>query len=266
MSDVQIQVLSDLHLESPPAYDVFTIPPSAPHLALLGDIGNTRDSGLLEFLTIQLKAFTTVFLLLGNHEPYHSNWAQAKQKIIEFKTAISEQRRQDAAIGEFVFLDQTRYDLSPMVTILGCTLFSKILSEQTEHVSFGLNDFYHIEDWTTDQHNLAHVSDLRWLNQQVAAISATEPQRRIIILTHHSPCVDASAIDPAHSASRISSGFMTDLCREVCCASEKVKVWACGHTHFNFDFKQGEKRVLANQRGYYFKQAEGFDVKKIIQI
>ena len=35
-----LQILSDLHLDAPKAYDVFKIVPKAPYLALLGDVGN----------------------------------------------------------------------------------------------------------------------------------------------------------------------------------------------------------------------------------
>jgi hypothetical protein len=39
-----IQLLSDLHLEAPKGYDVFEVVPSAPYLALIGDIGCVKDS------------------------------------------------------------------------------------------------------------------------------------------------------------------------------------------------------------------------------
>jgi hypothetical protein len=47
---MELQILSDLHLESPKAYDLYDIPPKAPLLALLGDIGNVvshKDGFLL---------------------------------------------------------------------------------------------------------------------------------------------------------------------------------------------------------------------------
>lgn len=67
-----IQIVSDLHLEIPSAYDVFQIPPEAPYLAFLGDIGLVNDDGFLSFIEAQLRKFEIVFLLLGNHEPWHS--------------------------------------------------------------------------------------------------------------------------------------------------------------------------------------------------
>jgi hypothetical protein len=41
-----VQILTDLHLEAPQAYDVFNILPKAPYLALLGGIGHTRKTFL----------------------------------------------------------------------------------------------------------------------------------------------------------------------------------------------------------------------------
>lgn len=117
-----IQILSDLHLETPTAYDLFDIPPKAPYLALLGDIGNVKDDGLFAFLEAQLRKFQIVFFLLGNHEPYHSNWPTVRTKVKGFSDAVRK-RKQFAHLGEFVFLDQTRYHLSPDITVLGCTLY-----------------------------------------------------------------------------------------------------------------------------------------------
>ncbi|UNI23911.1 hypothetical protein JDV02_009702 [Purpureocillium takamizusanense] len=71
---IRIQVMSDLHLETPrllPMYGAFAaIPPRAPYLALLGDIGNARDPRLYAWLEAQLQQFDVVFYVLGNHEPY----------------------------------------------------------------------------------------------------------------------------------------------------------------------------------------------------
>lgn len=60
--------MSDLHLEAPKAYDFFEITPCAPHLALLGDIGNVIQHKVefFDFLTRQLKKFCTVLFVPGN--------------------------------------------------------------------------------------------------------------------------------------------------------------------------------------------------------
>ncbi|KAF2760783.1 ser/Thr protein phosphatase superfamily [Pseudovirgaria hyperparasitica] len=262
---VKIQILSDLHLEAPAAYDVFEITPTAEYLALLGDIGYIKDASLITFLRKHLAKFKITFYVLGNHEPYHSSYATCKQHLLALQTETAQQE----STGKFVLLDQTRYDLSPTVSILGCTLFSNITAAQKDYVSFGLNDFYHIADWTVETHVQRHESELRWLNAETQRIMG-EPgrDRKIIIMTHYSPTVDARAIDPKHKSSNISSGFMTDLSSEACFSSERVAVWAFGHTHFNCDFEHEahHTRFVTNQRGYYFAQSDGFDPAKTVEL
>lgn len=117
------------------------------------------------------------------------------------------------------------------------------------------------------QHNTAHANDLTWLNSEVEKISQTEPQRHITIFSHHCPTADRRAVDPDQRDSPISSGFCTDVADQLCWTSKSVTTWAFGHTHFNCDFEDGnwdQKRVVANQRGYYFKQAGAFDASKTL--
>ena len=69
VSPIHIQIMFDLHLEAPAAYDTFEITPQASVFALPGDIGQTREPGYLPFLARQLYLFRTVLLVFGNHEP-----------------------------------------------------------------------------------------------------------------------------------------------------------------------------------------------------
>ncbi|KAB8213095.1 hypothetical protein BDV33DRAFT_197103 [Aspergillus novoparasiticus] len=243
MANLQLQILSDLHLESPAAYDMFNIDPKAPFLALLGDVGYVKDEGFFLFLRKQLAKFRVVFLVLGNHEAYHSSWAETKSNMQRFKDTIDASSGRGEALGKFILLDRTRYDISPTVTILGCTLFSQVAPEQKESVSFGLNDFYHVRD-------------------------CFEPGRKVIVLTHFCPSTHQNVIDPKHTNSKLSSGFMTDLSSEPCWQQKIVALWGFGHTHLNCDFRDPAtgKRVISNQRGYYFSQSVGFDSGKVVGV
>ena len=257
--------MSDLHLESGSGYDTFMIEPRAPYLALLGDVGNTRDDKLYKFFETQLRRFQKVFFLLGNHEPYHSSFPKSKERVIAFEKSWNETRLSNTTLGEFVFLDQKRYDINPNVTILGCTLFSHITSEQKETVSFGLWDFYDIAEWTVEDHTKARHSDLTWLQSQLTTLSKDDVKRHVFVMTHHSPTIAAEVCDPKHGNSNISSGFASDLVPGTR-GLEGINVWAFGHTHFNCDFMMGSMRVCTNQRGYYFKVAEGFDGGMVVSI
>ena len=263
-SSLKIQVMSDLHLETHPSYD-YDFPKTAPYLALLGDIGHVATEHLIQFLVRQLLRYKVVFFLLGNHEPYHISWDFAKERMNKFVRNAARLRANDASIGEFVFLEKTRFDLSAEFTVLGCTLFSKVPSEQAHAVQSLLHDFRDILNWDVGDHVDAHLEDLQWLNSQVVELARLN--KKVIIFTHHSPTTDQRASDPDHARSEVNSGFATDLREEECWTNPAVILWGFGHTHFNCDFTEGSgKRVVANQKGYYLLPKKAFRAAKVIEI
>lgn len=264
-----LQILSDLHLEAPKGYDIFDVIPKAPYLALIGDIGNVvlHKDDFAAFLRRQLGQFRAVLFVPGNHEAYHSDWPTTLQHLRTFEQDVNK----ETSMGKFVLLDCATFEFPDInVTVLGCSLFSSIPPEKEQAVSFGLNDFFHIDDWTVQAHNESHMRDVACLNAQVAALE--EKDTTVVILTHWSPSTDARSVDPRHTASPISSGFSTDLSSQPCFQNKKVKVWAFGHTHYNCDFeaeREGDAeplRLLTNQRGYYFAQAKGLNGEKVIDL
>ncbi|GAB0138947.1 hypothetical protein EsDP_00007166 [Epichloe bromicola] len=261
MAPTVFQIVSDLHLETHGSYN-FALKQTAPNLALLGDIGHVAENGLFSFLEKQLHRYWNVFFLLGNHEPSHGSWPAAKQRVRDFADRM-QRLRSRSTIGRFIFLDQTRHDMDDGLTILGCTLFSKVSKEQAAAVSSRFVDFKQIQNWAVDNHVDAHISDLKWLNRQVWEISTLQPQRQIVIFTHYSPTLDERAVDKKHAGSPVTSGFATDLGGEDCWKSRSVTMWAFGHTHYSCDFTDElGKRVVANQRGYSYDVEEAFDMKK----
>lgn len=264
---VTIQIMSDLHLEWPKSYDLFEIEPKAPHLALLGDIGNIEKhrSDCLAFFKKLVKQFATVLFVPGNHEAYHSSWTATLAILRTFEEDI---RNDPLLSGDFILLDRTTY-LFPNtgVAIVGCSLFSAVPSTSAMDVGMGLNDFFQTTDWDVRRHNDAHERDLAWLNAEVDKLEVD----KIIIVSHWSPSRDARAIESQHVGSRITAGFSTDLSHATCFKNPKVKIWAFGHTHYNCDFTVERDsghalRLLANQRGYEFAQAEGFDETKTVEV
>ncbi|KAK1765663.1 Metallo-dependent phosphatase-like protein [Phialemonium atrogriseum] len=268
-----IQIVSDLHLEATNAYNTIEIPPKAPYLALLGDIGNTEQAEpFTSFLDRQLRQFQVVLLVPGNHEPYRSTWEESKAFFRRYEDDVRQRRAVGEAIGSFVLLDRTRHDIpGTTVTILGCTLFSSVPAAKAPAVQTLLNDFKYIRDWAVEDHDRAHQADLDWLNAQVESLAdgaePGQPGRTIAVLTHHSPTADKRASNPRHENTPIHPAFVTDLARQPCWTARAVVLWAFGHTHFNCDFRDWRtgKRVYANQRGY-FADVPGWDVGRVVEI
>ncbi|PSN73502.1 hypothetical protein BS50DRAFT_607111 [Corynespora cassiicola Philippines] len=214
-----IQVLSDIHLDAPKAYDIFEITPKAAYLAFLGDIGNvvSHQDGYLAFLRDQLR-------------PYHASWPSAVGTLRAFEQDV----RRDDSLGAFMLLARNSFAIPDSnLAVLGCSLFSRVPNEGEEAASFGIEDFYHIEGWDVPAYNAAHERDLAWLNGQVAALEGREAEA--VVLTHSSPTRAAPAVNPKHAQSLIRADFSMGLSDQVCFKSSDVKVWPFGHTHCNCD-------------------------------
>jgi len=277
---VSIQVMSDLHLEAFKEYDTFMIPPKAPYLALLGDIGNIakHKRECLAFLEEQLLQYRTVLFVPGNHETYDSSWPATLKVLREFEANVQERRNKaggSTKLGQFVLLDRTTFELESssrdVIVVLGCSLFSYVPPERAVAVEMGLRDFMVTEEWDVLKHNEAHAQDVAWLNQEVARLQQLDKTVKIIVFSHWSPSTDIRSVEPVHVNSPIGSGFSTDLSGQPCFTSDNVVLWASGHTHHNYDFaceRKGSKpvRLMTNQRGYYHAQAPGFDIGKVVRV
>lgn len=268
-SSVSFQVLSDLHLEVNRQYGSFEIPACSSHLILAGDIGRLVDyNDCLEFLRRQTNQFERVFLVLGNHEFYNISYAEGLEKAKQLE-------KEPCLNGRLILLHQTRYDIpNSHLTILGCTLWSKIPQEARDIVKWKISDFQKIQGWTVDDHNAAHDSDLSWLRQRVESIrqeNSRTTKRLILVVTHHAPCVQKTS-SPQHVQSPWSSAFATAILSQDDWSG--VNTWVFGHTHYTTEFKEGNIRVISNQRGYALpwrkagsgkdNEKDKFNVRKLI--
>jgi len=267
-----IQIISDLHLEieRPSSQDqplyIYDFPVCAPNLALLGDIGWTRDERLFQWLEVQLSRFKKVFMVLGNHEPYASTLEQSTSTLEEFSkrwpiARVTESTEPESAMGEFILLNRTRYDVSPTLTILGCTLWSALNPDDLDILSWSLTDFKRIDSFKPASYQSAHKLDLDWLTSTLEDIRSSSCTRRVAVFTHHAPTVEATG-DPKFLGGPTNSAFATELTGTRCWGSP-VMLWAFGHTHWNCDFERQGVRVFSNQRGYG-QAGKDFDASKVV--
>ncbi|KAH4102380.1 hypothetical protein HBH46_123420 [Parastagonospora nodorum] len=209
----RFQIISDLHLETPlmsPSYSTFHLPIHAPNLFLLGDTGLTSHPQLFTFLSTLLHTHTSlrIFYILGNHEAYHTTLGTSIASLSAFEAQQGPQR--------FTFMNRRRIDISPTLTILGCTLWTHIPPSSSLACANSLTDFNEEKGiWarSVEQHNIDHATDLSWLNATIASIPL---DRQVIVLTHHSPTIDPRANHPRHGGSSTNAGFRSDLSAEEC--------------------------------------------------
>lgn len=259
------QILSDLHLEVNREYHSFEIPVCSNYLILAGDIGRLVDyEDYLVFLEKQTRNFKTVFLVLGNHEFFGLSFDAALEKARKLEEEPSLNRR-------LVWLHQRRVQLpDSKTTILGCVLWSHIPEMAKDIVRSKTKDFKHIEDWTADQHNAVHSSDLTWLRRELDKIhhetqERPSEKRSIIVITHHAPSLQGTS-NPKYENSPWSSAFATDLLSQ---GWNGINTWVFGHTHYSTEFHKNGIFSVSNQRGYTISQSDkpgGFDPKKVIRV
>ena len=91
-----------------------------------------------------------------------------------------------------------------------------------------------------------------------------EPQREVIVFTHHAPTIRGTG-DSKFEGGPTSSAFSTELTGEICWTGGNVKLWAFGHTHWSCDFERNGVRVYSNQRGYN-EGSEGYDPGKVVEL
>jgi hypothetical protein len=248
---LQIQIASDLHTEFYGLHGCSAtkhlIIPRAPVLALLGDIGIAFTDSLRAFLHLQADNFEQVLFIVGNHELYN---------VRRSKRSVSEQMAWIKSVCEerdnIRLLEKDSIELCG-IRILGTSLWSDIPDDMLQDAEMAMNDYalsYNHNEGETPRNLTAtetrqwHRENLRWLRDELER--ARQDGTPTLVLTHHTPRLEGTS-HPQYANNPLTCCFSSDLTELL---SFPVKVWACGHTHYNFDIDIGGTRLLTNQRGY----------------
>lgn len=132
------------------------IKPSAPILALLGDIGNPALPSYRDFIYQQAERFKLVLVLAGNHEYYspsnappHPTIGTSTREWLSRLGLIASTAELNAAIQlicseaphkNVLFMDGKVLEL-PGVSIMGCILWSDIPEHKRQNVARQMNDY-----------------------------------------------------------------------------------------------------------------------------
>jgi len=155
---IAMQVMSDLHLEIGRSYQTFDITPRAPYLLLAGNVGRLQDYDLYcEFLQRQCARFKHVCLILGNLEFFGLSRTEGL-------TLAESLQAEPGLCQKLKILNRTRFDLTPRITILGCTLQPYLQSQARDTIQQKVSEFVRISRWTVNDHNSEHRSDVRWVS------------------------------------------------------------------------------------------------------
>jgi Icc-related predicted phosphoesterase len=273
---MNIQLLSDLHLETHPHFTP-EVAPSADVLILAGDIGSyqagsmllgqqDQDFGLARFSPRKdLRAWPVpVFFVPGNHEYDGMPFEEAHEKLQATCKRL-----------EIIFLHQ-RVEIFGGVRFIGCTLWSDFealvptsgpLTQQLkarEKAERAAN-FYLKKTGTTfqgapflsDAVRAQAQSDQAWLRNALS-----EPfDGPTVVITHFAPSLLSA--DPRYGLSPGTAGF----CNALDHLLPQATLWLHGHLHCAHDYTSQGCRVVANPLGYARKnEQQAFEPQKIVRV
>ncbi len=282
---VNIQLLSDLHLESNPHFRAQPVP-GADLLVLAGDIGSYQpgsllaggmddgDFGLSRFSPLPVAQGgagwpTPVFFIPGNHE-YDG---------LDFDATHTRLRQTCERLG-MVWLEQQTV-LQQGVRFLGSTLWSDFdalsadetrsggmtLGEQLKarEKAFRAANFYlrknHAfqggQPMLADAVRERGLTSQAWLRQALA-----QPfNGPTVVVTHFAPSLLSA--DPRYGLAPGTAGFCNALDELL----GQAQLWLHGHLHCPSDYVKNGCRVVANPLGYARKgEQDGFKPDALIKI
>ena len=273
---MNIQLLSDLHLETHPHF-IPKFAPSADVLVLAGDIGSYQagsvllvqadeDFGLSRFSPRKdLGAWPVpVFFVPGNHEYDGMPFEEAHEKL----QATCERL-------DIVFLHQGVEVLSG-VRLIGCTLWSdfealvpiagpltqqlKAKDKAERAANFYLRKTgttFQGEPFLSDAVRAQAQADQAWLTKALS-----EPfDGPTVVITHFAPSLLSA--DPRYGLTPGTAGF----CNALDHLLPQANLWLHGHLHCAHDYVSQGCRVVANPLGYAKKNEQlAFDPQKIVRI
>lgn len=256
---MRIRVMSDIHLE----FRDFTPPPEpeearADAVVLAGDIAPGFEG--LEWAARTFPDRPVVFVL-GNHELY-------RQVVPDFLGLALERARSlgiNLLCDDEVAIDGVRF--------LGATLWTdyrlrgdawdSMVSANalmSDHRQISVRDASGEPRWVRPEDMAAwHEGSKRWLDEALR-----RPRRegeRVVVVTHHA--ISRRSLHPTRKGDSLAPAFISDL--ESFVAASRAALWIHGHTHWSVDYRIGETRVVANQRGYP-REPENFDPLMTVEV
>lgn len=274
---MNIQLLSDLHLEANPDF-VATPAPGADLLVLAGDVGSyqtRRDGSVMAEPDWGLQRFSPlpqyagwpvpVLFLPGNHE----------YDALDVDDAHRELRRTCERLG-MVWLERETLVLDG-VRFVGTTLWSDYDALGKTMTSPGNGDLeqrdkafraanFYLSKMAGQRHGrLFDAEAMRelglecqhWLREALA-----QPfQGPTVAVTHFAPTLHS--VDPRYGLSPGTAGFCNALDELLPLAD----LWLHGHLHHALDLQVGRCRIVANPLGYAHKnEQDGFQPADLIQV
>jgi predicted phosphodiesterase len=265
---VNIQIVSDLHLEFRGYNFKKLIIPSAPIICLLGDICVCGTSDDWEIYKSFIKYISTQFKYIihipGNHE-YYTN-ARYVNTIHDIDLKI---RKFAKTISNLYFLNNNTLRISigkKSYVFIGTALWTGVAPDNRKYVESMMNDYSSIyfpnekpktaveklswvpfHRYNVNDMSKLHVKAVKYINKE---LKKTKSNETVVVLTHHKPYRSKPITDI------LSQAYETDLFPKIIKPQENLKIMAYGHTHIRDNKVMNGVRIISNPKGYINQQTK----------
>lgn len=251
-----LQIVSDIHLEHRTIAFENIIEPCADILALVGDIGSPFLPNLSDFIDWCASKFKHVFYVPGNHEYYNTRCLSVNDINNILKNICDKH-------SNVHFMYNSIFDIE-CYTFIGSILWSHVPDEHVHAIQNMMNDYRYI---FANKDRLITVADTNIEYQKNKVFIEKSVQDAItnnkipIVLTHHTPSMKGTS-SPVHEGGISCYAFSSTLS----CTQGIIRLWVCGHTHYNFHHSLEGYELVSNQFGYNDIGVKGYNPKLCISL
>lgn len=236
----KIQIMSDLHLDSPKAQGFPALVPDV-DLVIVG--GDTCE-GIQNAIKRMRGAYpnTEIVTIAGNHEFYGST--------LPDETAAGREIAREARVH---FLENDTLQLGSL-RIIGATLWTDYaLGGSIRHnmqVAREIMRDHRKIKWQSQPWRRFRPQEAQLLHQRsrsfIEGCLASTHGGPTIVVTHHAPI--ASAIAPEVRGTSLAAAYASELAPLI--ERYGPDAWIWGHTHYPIDARLGRTRLISNPCGY----------------
>jgi hypothetical protein len=271
---MQLQLVSDLHLEVHPNYCPRPAP-GAQLLVLAGDIGSYQSGSLLAGDDFGLERFSPklgwpvpVLYVPGNHEYDNLDFDGAHARLRETcdRLGITWLEREVVTMGRLRFVGTTLWaDFDALATDQDRAEPGQARLHKKRQKAFRAANYYLQKTGTTraGEPMLAPAWREQALvcEQWLRGVLAEPFDGTTVVVTHFAPSLRST--DPRYGRTPGTAGFCNSLDELLPLA----QLWLHGHLHCQHDYLAEGCRVVANTLGYAARgEQEGFREQLLLQV
>lgn len=204
---------------------------SADYLIIAGDIG-TDDNYLqiLDDIKNRVKdKFKDVLVVKGNHDYWKKTSKFTSDQSINLNNDKFEY-----VVDDYVFI--------------GCTMWTHVPERYKYTVSYYMNDYRYIPNFSVDKSNELFNEYKNWIETAVECYK----NKKVIIITHHCPFKEMIPVrydDGRNVAINFAYTVKDDIFVDIN-KYNNIVLWCCGHTHVNFNNIINNIHCVRNPIGY----------------